>query len=68
MSKSDELEFIGHIFDELKFVLKTTNHLNFDAFIEDELIKRAVIRALEIVGEATKNLDVNFRQKYNQVP
>ncbi len=68
MSKSDELEFIGHIFDELKFVLKTTNSLTHDAFLDNELIKRAVVRALEIVGEATKNLDKDFRQKYNQVP
>jgi uncharacterized protein with HEPN domain len=68
MSKSDELEFIGHIFDELKFVLKTTSQLNFEAFIEDEVIKRAVVRALEIVGEATENLNNDFRKKYNQVP
>jgi uncharacterized protein with HEPN domain len=68
MSKSDEIEFIGHIFEELKFVIKTTNHLTFELFFEDEIIKRAVVRALEIVGEASKNLSNDFRQKYNQVP
>jgi uncharacterized protein with HEPN domain len=68
MSKSDELEFIGHIFEELKFVIKTTNNLTFEIFYEDETIKRAVVRALEIVGEATKNLSNEFRQKYYQVP
>ncbi len=31
-------------------------------------LKRAVVRALEIVGEATKNLSYDFRQKYYQVP
>lgn len=68
MSKSDEIEFIGHIFEELKFVINTTNSLTFELFIEDEVIKRAVVRALEIVGEATKNLSIDFRLKYNQVP
>lgn len=68
MSKSDEIEFIGHIFEELKFVINTTNSLTFELFIEDEVIKRAVVRALEIVGEATKNLSIDFRQNYNQVP
>ncbi len=68
MSKSDEIEFIGHIFEELKFVINTTNYLTFELFIEDETLKRAVVRALEIVGEATKNLSYDFRQKYNQVP
>lgn len=68
MSKSDEIEFIGHIFEELKFVINTTNSLTFELFVEDEIIKRAVVRALEIVGEATKNLSIDFRLKYNQVP
>lgn len=68
MSKSDEIEFIGHIFEELKFVINTTNSLTFELFVEDEIIKRAVVRALEIVGEAAKNLSGDFRQKYNHVP
>ncbi len=42
--------------------------MTFELFIEDETLKRAVVRALEIVGEATKNLSYDFRQKYHQVP
>jgi uncharacterized protein with HEPN domain len=68
MSKSDELEFIEHIFKELKFVINTTSFITFDNFIEDETLKRAVVRAIEIVGEATKSLSFDFRQKYNYVP
>jgi uncharacterized protein with HEPN domain len=48
MSKSDELEFIGHIYEELKFVIQATNSVSFDSFINDEILKRAVVRALEI--------------------
>jgi hypothetical protein len=33
MSKSDEIEFIGHIFEELKFVINTTNSLTFELFL-----------------------------------
>jgi uncharacterized protein with HEPN domain len=68
MSKSEELEFIKHIYEELKFIINTTNSMSFDAFIEDEIVKRAVVRALEIVGEATKNLSTDFRIKYYQIP
>jgi hypothetical protein len=28
MSKSDELEFIGHIYEELKFVIQATNSVS----------------------------------------
>jgi len=31
-------------------------------------LKRAITRALEIIGEATKNLNLDFRMKYNSVP
>ncbi len=68
MSKSDEIEFIGHIYDELEFVIKTTKNLTLEEFLKDEILKRAVVRALEIIGEATKNLTLDFRLKYNQVP
>lgn len=68
MSKSDEIEFIGHIYEELKFTINTTKNLTYELFIADEIVKRAVVRALEIVGEATKNLSYDFRQKYHQVP
>ena len=31
-------------------------------------MKRAVTRAFEIIGEATKNLDFEFRNKYPHIP
>jgi len=68
MSKSDELQFIGHIQKELEFISNSTKDVSFAVFINDEILKRAVVRALEIVGEATKNLTVDFRLKYNEVP
>ena len=37
-------------------------------FYKDETLKRAITRALEIIGEATKNLNSEFRQKYNTIP
>lgn len=68
MSKSDEIEFIGHIYGEIQFIQKSTENINFDSFYNDETLKRAVTRSLEIIGEATKNLDFEFRFKYSNVP
>ena len=68
MSQSDDIEFIGHIFGEVKFILKTTQNINANSFYEDETLKRAVTRAFEIIGEATKNVDYDFRSKYPAVP
>ncbi len=68
MSKSDDLEFIGHIHVEIQFILQTTKDLTEDLFAKDEVLKRAVVRAFEIIGEATKNIDIEFRHKYQLVP
>ena len=68
MSKSDEIEFIKHIYIELNYIQNVVKKLDENVFYSDETLKRAVTRALEIIGEATKNLNVDFRHKYNSVP
>lgn len=64
---SRETEFLSHIYDELVFVLRATKGVTSTAFLEDEVLKRAVVRSLEIIGEATKKLPVEFRAEQPQV-
>lgn len=54
-------ELLKHIFDETRFVLTATNNKTKDELIENEILKRAVIRSLEIIGEATKKIDPDFK-------
>lgn len=68
MSKSDEIEFIKHIFIEINYIQTTIVEVNEEDFYKDETLKRAITRALEIIGEATKNLNIDFRLKYSSVP
>jgi uncharacterized protein with HEPN domain len=42
--------------------------MTYDTFIRDSKTIYAVIRALEIVGEASSRLPVEIRNKYPQVP
>lgn len=37
-------------------------------FIEDDMAHFAVIRAMEVIGEATKNVPMEVRQKYPEIP
>ena len=64
--KSDR-EYLRHILDEIEFVLKETSSLNFDSFMEDEKLKRACTRSLEIIGEASKNLSSDFRKGHRDI-
>jgi uncharacterized protein with HEPN domain len=68
MSKSDEIEFIKHIFTEINFIQFSIEKIDEESFYNDEILKRAITRSLEIIGEATKNLNIDFRHKYNNVP
>ena len=42
--------------------------MDFDAFAADDKTVSAVVRKLEIIGEATKNVSETIRQTYPQVP
>ena len=61
------LEYLKHIRDECKYLLDHTEGLTQDEFIEDVTLKRAFVRSLEIIGEATKRIPPEFRDKYPDV-
>lgn len=61
MSK-DPIEYLKHIRDESDFILTviTKNSTQSD-FLADETLKRAVVRSLEIIGEATKKFQLMLK-------
>jgi uncharacterized protein with HEPN domain len=38
-----------------------------EQFMADETVQRAFVRSLEIIGEATKRVPMEFREKYGAV-
>jgi len=46
---------------------KELNSLNYDEFIRDEVLLRAVIRSLEIIGEASKKISLDFKDDHPEV-
>ena len=39
----------------------------YGKFMQDETLKRACARSIEIIGEATKNLSMDFRRRHKGV-
>ena len=66
MSRS-VIDFFQHIKDELDFLENNSKELNFDLFYENEVLKRAFSRSLEIIGEAVKNVPEEIRFEYPEV-
>ena len=60
--------FLQHILDSIEKIEEFTLGLSKDGFIRSAKSQDAVIRRLEIIGEATKNLPKNFREEHNEVP
>ncbi len=68
MSKSP-IEYLRHILDECAFiVLAIGPGMTKDDLLDDETLKRAVVRSLEIIGEATKKIPADMKQRWSQVP
>lgn len=63
----DDKVFIKHILDEINFILKETSKSSYDGLLNNETLKRALLRSLEIIGEATKNLSQNFRDQHPDI-
>ncbi|MCX6251927.1 MAG: DUF86 domain-containing protein [Bacteroidetes bacterium] len=62
------LDYLQHILDECTFVVHSVpDNVSFDDFMTDEEKKRAIVRSLEIIGEATKNIPVDFKLKYTGI-
>ena len=61
------VEYLRHILDETNYLIQASVHLEKEIFVADETLKRAFVRSLEIIGEATKQVDEATRQKRPQV-
>ena len=66
MSK-DPIEYLRHISDECSFLISVTKGISKDNFLDDETLKRATVRSLEIIGEATKKIPADFKVKWNSI-
>jgi uncharacterized protein with HEPN domain len=67
MIKSN-IVYIKHILDQITHIENFMRGVSEEHFHSDIEKEYAVIRCFEIIGEASKKLDSNFKIKYPQVP
>jgi|SRR5580698_8553973 uncharacterized protein with HEPN domain len=63
-----QVEFLQHILDECRYLLKEARDNSFDNFISDARLTRAICRSLEIIGEASGKLHPELKMRYPLVP
>lgn len=59
--------FVKDIWDSINKIEQFVEGLSFEDFIKDDKTVSAVIRKIEIVGEAAKNIPKSMKQKYPQL-
>ena len=60
--------YLNHILECISRINAYTGKIDEDTFINTPLIQDAVIRNLEVIGEAVKKLDKHFRAQYPEIP
>lgn len=64
---NSNLDLLRHIKDEVDFVLSYTEGKSQEQVMHDEVLCRAIIRSLEIIGEASKKLDEDFKSDHPEI-
>jgi uncharacterized protein with HEPN domain len=67
MSKEPIL-YLKHILDECGFILSViSTDMTKENLLEDETLKRAMVRSLEIIGEASKKIPADVKLNWNTI-
>jgi len=60
--------YLLHIIDAIDRIEKHIAGFTKNQFIKDVKTQDAVIRQLEIIGEASNRLEINFKKSYPRIP
>jgi uncharacterized protein with HEPN domain len=64
----DDLVWIRHIRDEIVFLRKIAKDRTFDDLIHDDYFAHAVRSAIEVIGEAAKNVPDTIKEQHQDIP
>lgn len=67
MSKRGDIEFLNDIDEAIRRIEFYAQDIDYENFLEDIKTQDAVIRNLEIIGEAAKNITDELKEKHPQI-
>jgi len=60
--------YIQDILESIEAIEEYVQSTTEEQFYRNRQVQDAVLRRLEIIGEAVKNLDEDFRNRYPEIP
>jgi len=65
--KKEPKIFLQHIIESIEAIEDYVNGVSKKEFRQDQEKQDAIVRRIEIIGEAARNLPIDFRKKHPQV-
>ena len=63
-----DAEYAKHIMEEIEVVERSIEGKNKAEVVDDDILSRAVVRSIEVIGEAVKKLSPEAKAKYPDIP
>ncbi len=60
--------YLRHIHDEIAFLREIGKGLTYNGLLADPIRQRAVVRSIEIIGEAAKNISGPLKEQHPEIP
>jgi len=67
MSKRCDAEFLADIVEAITRIAEYTHDIDYNGFLQNEMAQDAVVRNLQVIGEAAKNISSDFKKKHKDV-
>jgi uncharacterized protein with HEPN domain len=64
----DDRVYLHHILDEMELVRSLCKTLTFEEFRTNRVMEHTITRALEIIGEAAKNVPDKIKKEHPEIP
>ena len=66
--KKDDSVYLHHIIDAFVLIERYVDNVSHEEFLRNRLLQDGVIRQLEVMGEAARNLSEDLRSERPQIP
>lgn len=68
MKQRDSTDYLQDILDAVNNIEEFVDDMSFEQFVKDKKTLYAVVRSIEIIGEASKNIPDSVKAKYTELP
>ncbi len=68
MKQRDYRDYFQDILDSIRDIESFVGNITFNEFVLDKKTVNAVIRSLEVIGEAVKNIPESIRIEFPEIP